>query len=80
MIFKSILKIFAGAFGMVLRVVLIIALCFLSAWCAGYILTMPFIWGGLIRLGIIAVCVFLIRFLIVLGREKDDPVSPDHPD
>ena len=80
MIFKSILKVLNTAFGMVLRIVLIIALCFISAWCTGYILTMPFVWGGLIRLGVIAVCILLIRWLLILGREKDDPVPPDHPD
>ena len=69
---KSILSVFGGAFGLILRVMLIILLCFLAGYCIFYLLTMPFLWGGLVRLFGAAACVFLIRFLIRLGRDRDD--------
>ena len=74
---KSILKVFSGAFGMILKVILVIVLCFIAGYCLFSMLTMRFIWGGLIRLGIIAVCALLVRFLIHLGREDDTPVEDD---
>ena len=69
---KSILSVFTGAFGMIFRVLLIILLCFLGGYCLFSMLTMPFVWGGAIRLAGIAVCGILVRFLILLGRDKDD--------
>ena len=77
MFLKSVLKVFSGIFGMILRYILIIGLCWLAAWFFGYILTMPFIWGGLIRLAGIAVCILLVRFLIRLGRDKDDDIPAE---
>ena len=78
MFLKSILKVFSGAFGMIFRVMVIILLCFLAGWCFGVMLTVPFLWEGLIRLAAIAACVLLIRFFLFLGREKDDgPVEDD---
>ena len=81
MFLKSVLKVFSGVLGMIFRYIIIVALCWLAAWFLGYILTMPFIWGGLIRLGGIAVCILLIRFLIRLGRDDDDSPAEDdfHP-
>ena len=73
--FKSILSVFTGAFGMILRVMLIILLCFLAGYCLFSMLTMPFLWGGAIRTAGIAVCVLLIRFLLRLGRDDDDQVD-----
>ena len=72
MFIKSLLKVFSGIFGMIFRYILIIGLCWLAAWFVGYILTMPFIWGGFIRLFGIGACILVIRFLIRLGRDKDE--------
>ena len=78
MFLKSVLKIFSGIFGMIFRYIVIVGLCWLAAWFFGYILTMPFLWGGLIRLAGIGVCVLLVRFLIRLGRDKGDgPTEED---
>ena len=77
MFIKSMLKVFSGVFGMIFRYILIIGLCWLAAWFFGYILTMPFLWGGAIRLISIAVIVLVIRFLIRLGRDDDDGPAED---
>ena len=77
MFIKSMLKVFSGVFGMIFRYILIIGLCWLAAWFFGYILTMPFLWGGAIRLIGIAVIVLVIRFLIRLGRDDDDGPAED---
>ena len=69
---KSILAVFAGAFGMILKVILVITLCFIAGYGLFSMLTMPFVWGGVIRTAGIAGCIFLIRFLIRLGREEDE--------
>ena len=69
---KSILKVFTGAFGMIFRIILVIALCFTAGYCLFSMLTMSLIWGGVIRLAGIAACVLLILFLLRLGRDKDD--------
>ena len=72
---KSILSVFTGAFGMILRVMGIILLCFLAGFCFFSMLTRPFLWDGAVRAAGIAACAFLIRFLIRLGRDEDD--QPD---
>ena len=54
--FRSILSVFTGAFGMILKVMLVIALCFIAGWCLFSMLTMPVIWGGVIRVCGIAAC------------------------
>ena len=69
---KSILAVFAGAFGMILKVILVITLCFIAGYCLFSMLTMPFVWGGVIRTAGIAACILAIRFLIRLGREEDE--------
>ena len=69
---KSILAVFAGAFGMILKVILVITLCFIAGYCLFSMLTMPFVWGGVIRTAGIAACVLAIRFLIRLGRDDDE--------
>ena len=74
---KSILSVFTGAFGMILKVMLIITLCFIAGYCLFSMITMAFIWGGLILLAGIAACVLVIRFLLRLGREDDSPVEDD---
>ena len=74
---RSILSVFTGAFGMILKVMLVIALCFIAGYCLFSMLTMPFIWGGVIRVCGIAVCLFLVRFLIRLGRDDDNTAEDD---
>ena len=69
---KSIFAVFAGAFGMILKVILVITLCFIAGYCLFSMLTMPFVWGGVIRTAGIAACILAIRFLIRLGREEDE--------
>ena len=69
---KSILSVFTGAFGMILKVMLVILLCFLAGYCLFSMLTLPFVWDGVIRLAGIAACVLLVRFLIRLGRDEDE--------
>ena len=74
---KSILSVFTGAFGMILKVILIITLCFIAGYCLFSMITMAFVWGGLIRLAGIAACILVIRFLLRLGREDDSPAEDD---
>ena len=69
---KSILSVFTGAFGMILRVMLIILFCFIAGYCLFSMLTLPFVWDGVVRLAGIAACVLLVRFLIRLGRDEDE--------
>ena len=69
---KSIIAVFAGAFGMILKVILVITFCFIAGYCLFSMLTMPFVWGGVIRTAGIAACVLAIRFLIRLGRDEDE--------
>ena len=79
---RSVLSVFTGVFGMILKVMLIILLCFAAGWCFFSMLAMPFIWDGLIRLAGIAVCVLLVRLLLRIGREDDsqpDDFENRHP-
>jgi hypothetical protein len=62
--FKSILSVFSGIFGMILKVVLVIAIVIAMGYCAITVFMVPLVWGGLIRLAAIAGGVFLFRFLI----------------
>ena len=77
--FKSILKVFTGAFGMIFRIIVIIALCFTAGYCLFSMLTMPLLWSGVIRLAGIAACVLVILFLLRLGQDKDDGVDDGLP-
>ncbi len=79
---RSVLSVFTGVFGMILKVMLIILLCFAAGWCFFSMLAMPFVPGGLIRLAAIAACALLIRFLLRIGREDDgqpDDFENRHP-
>ena len=76
---KSVLSVFSGALGMILKVMLVILLVFIAGYCLFSMLTMPFVWGGVIRTAGIAVCAFLIRFLLRLGREEDDGIDDGLP-
>ena len=61
---KSILSVFGGAFGMILKVILAIALVFLTVYCLITLFTEEFLWGGVIRVAVIAGSVFLFKVLI----------------
>ncbi len=61
---KSILSVFGGAFGMILKVLLAIALVFLTVYCLITLFTEEFLWGGVIRVTGIACSVFLFKMLI----------------
>ena len=76
---KSILSVFSGALGMILKVMGVILLVFIAGYCLFSMLTMPFVWGGVIRTGVIAACAFLIRFLLRLGRDEDDGIDDGLP-
>ena len=71
--FRSVLSVFAGAFGMVLKVMLVILLCFAAGYCLFSALAVPFLWSGLARLAAAAGCALLVRFLICAGRDEDQP-------
>ncbi|MBR2660536.1 MAG: hypothetical protein IKE15_03960 [Clostridia bacterium] len=69
---KDILSFIGGAFGMIIKFILIIGLSAGGVYCFGTLFMFPFIWKGLIRLGISAACVLAIIGLLRIGREKDD--------
>lgn len=69
---RDILKVVGGAFGMIFKFILIIAFSLGGCYCFGTMFMVPFIWRGLIRLGICAACVLAIIGLLRIGREKDD--------
>ena len=74
---KSILKVFSGAFGMIFRVMVIIALCFLAGYCLFSMLARPFIWDGLIRLAGLLLCVLAVFGILRLSRDPDDSHPSD---
>ena len=76
---KSILSVFSGALGMILKVMLVIVLCFIAGYCLFSMLTMPFVWGGVIRTAGIAACILVIRFVLRLGRDDDDEIDDGLP-
>ncbi len=61
---KSILSVFGGAFGMILKVILAIALVIMVVYCLITLFTEKFIWGGAVRVAAIAGAVWLFRLLI----------------
>ena len=69
---KDILKFIGGAFGMIIKFILIIGLSGGGVYCFGTMFMFPFIWKGLTRLGICAACVLAVIGLLRIGREKDD--------
>ncbi len=62
--FKSILSVFGGAFGMILKVLLAIALVIVTVYCLITIFTEKLWPGGVIRVAGIILSVFLFRWLI----------------
>ena len=74
---KSILGVFAGVFGLILRVMAIIALFSLGLLCLFTMLTIPFVWGGLLRLAGLAACAALIYGILRLSRDPDDSPPDD---
>ena len=61
---KSILAVFGGALGMILKVLLAIGLVGLTVYCLITLITEELFPGGLIRIAAIAGSVFLFRWLI----------------
>ena len=68
---------------MILKVILVIFLCFIAGNYLSSMLAIRFVWdglvhlGGLVRLGSIAVCFLFVRFLLRRGKEKNTPVEDD---
>ena len=69
---RDILTVLGGALGMILRFILIIALALGGVYSFGTMFMFPFIWEGLHRLGIAAVCAACVLGVLRIGREKDD--------
>ena len=65
---RDILSVFGGAMWLIVRFILIIALSLIGVYCFGTMFMLPFVWDGLIRLGITAACV--IRRRIVRDRSE----------
>ena len=61
---KSILAVFGGAFGMIMKVILAIGLVVLIVYCLITLFTEPFLWGGTVRAVAITGSVCLFRLLI----------------
>ena len=76
---RDILKVLGGTVGMIFKFILIIAFALGGCYCLFTMFMFPFVWEGLKRLGIAAVCVLGIVGLLRIGREKDDdyPVTED---
>ena len=75
---RDILKVLGGTVGMIVKFILIIAMALGGCYCLFTMFMFPFIWEGLKRMAIAAVCVLGIIGLLRIGREKDDgPVSED---
>ena len=62
---------------MILKVILVIFLCFIAGNYLSSMLAIRFVWDGLVRLGSIAVCFLFVRFLLRRGKEKNTPVEDD---
>ena len=67
----EILKFMGSAFGMIFKFILIIAFSLGGVYSFGTMFMFPFIWEGLMRLGISAACVLGVIGLLRIGREKD---------
>ena len=80
MLFKAILSVFAGTIGLIIRYMLILGLCVGLVWCVFSVFVHPFLWEGVWYLLGAIVILLLIRFLIRLGRDKDEPPEDDPRD
>ena len=74
---KDILLFIGGAFGMIFKFILIIGFSVGALYCFGTMFMFPFIWKGLIRLGICAACVLAVIGILRIGREKDEGPTED---
>ena len=76
--FKDILKVLGGTIGMIFKFIFIIGFALGGCYCVFTMFMFPFIWEGIKRLAIAAVCVLGIIGLLRIGREKDeDTVTED---
>lgn len=66
---KSILSVFKGAAGLILKVMLVLVLIFAAGYCVITMTMEPLIWGGLVRGAVAAVSVLLLVWLV---RRRDD--------
>ena len=67
---KSILSVFGGVFGMILKVLLAIGLVILTVYCLITVFTEKLWPGGLIRIAAIAGSVILFRWLIRPSKDE----------
>ena len=67
---KSILSVFSGAFGMILKVMLAIGIVIGSIYCLITLFTETALAGRLIRIAAIIGAVFLFRWLIRPSRDE----------
>ncbi len=67
---KSIMSVFNGIFGMILKVLLAILIVFGAGYCLITFFMVPFIWSGVIRLAVIAAGIYVFKLLI--RPPKDD--------
>ena len=70
-IFKTLFSVLGGTAGLILRFLLIVGLCIAAVFCLGSMLFEAFLWTGLIRLVIGAVCGYLV-YLMVRAKKDDD--------
>ena len=70
-IFKTLFSVLSGTAGLILRFLLIVGLCIVAVFCLGSMLFEAFIWGGVIRLVIGAVCGYLV-YLLVRAKKDDE--------
>ena len=66
------LKVVFGALWMILRVIVIVALCAGAGYCFLYMWYFPFLWEGCARLGIGLACAGAVYLILRLSREKDE--------
>ena len=66
---KSILSVFRGAAGLILKVLLVLVLIFAAGYCLITLFMEDFIWGGALRA---LICAISIAVLVWLVRPRPD--------
>jgi len=61
---KSILSVFRGAAGLILKVLLVLVLIFAAGYCLITLFMEDFIWGGALRALICAISIALLVWLV----------------
>ena len=75
--FREIFKVTGSALWLIVRFILIIGLSVAALYCFGTMFFFRFLWGGLLRLGICAVCVLIVILIVRAGREDDGGTMED---